>query len=134
MDIDFAFICDYAESVAKINALGIGFDTIFAPKLPARRPHFHVVAQIRASITEAGTKDMSVYVINADGVDVVDPIRGKIEIPKPRLGATETTARINIAFHNVQFKDYGSYSVRITIQETEMVSIPLRVSEPPKTA
>ena len=30
MTVDFAFVCDYAEVGGKINAMGIGFDTIFA--------------------------------------------------------------------------------------------------------
>ncbi len=42
MDIDFAFICDYAEASAKLSALGIGFDrleniTYIWPVLRTRR-------------------------------------------------------------------------------------------------
>ena len=40
MQVDFAFICDYAEATNKINALGIGFDTIMAARVPTRHPHF----------------------------------------------------------------------------------------------
>ena len=34
MDVDFAFVCDYADVSTKINALGIGFDSVFLPQLP----------------------------------------------------------------------------------------------------
>ena len=40
MQVDFAFICDYAEATNKINALGIGFDTIMAQKAPVKHPSF----------------------------------------------------------------------------------------------
>ena len=45
MRVDFAFLCDHAEVSGKINALGIGFDTIYARKVPARHPYFFLVAQ-----------------------------------------------------------------------------------------
>ena len=54
MRVDFAFLCDHAEVSGKINALGIGFDTIYARKVPVRHPYFFLVAQFRASIAEIG--------------------------------------------------------------------------------
>lgn len=133
MDVDFAFICDYADVTGKINALGIGFDTIYARKEPARHPIFYVVAQLRASIAEAGTKDIEIRLIDADGADVIPPAKGSFEVPAPK-GATETKGRIAMAFHNVQFPRYGLYSFHLTIQGREMVRIPLRITPPPSTA
>ena len=46
MNLDFAFICDYAEVSGKINALGIGFDTIYSPKVPAKHPLFFLVFHV----------------------------------------------------------------------------------------
>ena len=56
MHTDFAFVCDAAEATSKINALGIGFDTIYANQVPVRHPHFSIVLQLRSSAAEAGQK------------------------------------------------------------------------------
>ena len=133
MDVDFSFICDHAEIVGKINALGIGFDTIYAAQVPTTHPYFYLVVQLRASITEAGQKEMEVRLIDADGKDVIPPISGSFEVPRPSAG-TEAIARLAVLFQSVTFSNYGSYSVRLVIQGTEMVRIPLRVSPPPQTA
>lgn len=133
MDVDFAFICDFAEAGRKINALGIGFDRINAPSVPARHPHFHVVAQIKFSLTEVGPKDMEVRLIDADGQDVIPPIRGQLEVPATSPGALHAQGRLNIGFGNVEFRQYGQYSVRVTIQGTELINIPFTVAQPPTT-
>lgn len=133
MQVDYAFICDYADARDKVNALGIGFDTIWAPQMPTRHPHFNLVVQLRVTVAEIGSKDVQIHLIDADGKDVIKPINGKLEVGHPREGMIDTTVRLNIEFGNVEFKEYGSYSVRVTIAGHEMVSIPLRVAEPPKT-
>ena len=75
MNVDFPFICDYAQVVAdKTNALGIGFDTVYSQKVPVKHPMFHLVVQLRAAFVEAGTKDMEVHLIDAGGVDTTHPI------------------------------------------------------------
>ena len=122
MNVDFAFICDYADTGAKINALGIGFDMIFAHKVPIRHPHFHVVVQFRFSLTESGFKDIEIHLIDADGRDIVPLITKKLEVPKPMPGQLETAARLNVGFGNVEFKQYGSYSVRINLAGSEVVN------------
>lgn len=130
MDIDFAFICDYAEIGNKINALGIGFDTIHVQQIP----HFYLVAQIRASVAEVGDKQIEIRLIDADGVDVIPPVSGSFNIPRSPPGATESLARIVIGFNNVQFPRFTQYSLHVVIQGREMVRIPLRVMQPPATA
>jgi hypothetical protein len=133
LDIDFAFICDYAEATAKISALGIGFDTIFAQKVPTVHPHFHLVAQIRASIAEVGDKDLVVRLIDADGNDVIPEVKGTINVTQPKEGMTESIGRLSMGFNNIQFPKYSEYSLHVVIQGSEMVRIPLRVAQPPST-
>ena len=134
MDVDFAFICDYAEASGKINALGIGFDTIFTQKVPSTHPNFHLVAQIRASVAEAGDKDVVIRLIDADGNDVTPEISGTINVPKPQEGATESIGRLIMGFNNVKFPKFSEYAVHVVIQGTEMIRIPLKVTQPPRTA
>jgi hypothetical protein len=129
---DFAFVCDYAEVTGKINALGIGFDTIHASKIPCKHPHFFLVIQLRANVTEAGEKKLEVRLIDEDGKDIIPTLRGKFIVPKPVAG-TESIGRIAIGFKDVEFPRYGSYSLHAVIEGLEMVRVPLRVSPPLQT-
>ena len=131
MNVDFAFICDYAEAAGKINAMGIGFDTIYAPSIPAKHPFFFLVAQLRASSVEAGEKELEVHLIDEDGKDVIPPLKGKLAIPRPAAG-TESIARVAMQFNNVEFPRYGLYSLRAELEGHEVISIPLRISVPPQ--
>lgn len=132
MRVDFAFICDYAEVTGKINALGIGFDTIYAAKMPSKHPQFFLVIQLRTSVAEVGEKDLEVHLIDEDGKDIIPALRGKFAIARPSAG-TESIARIAIQFRDVEFPKYGSYSLRAVIAEDEKVSVPFRVGPPPQT-
>ncbi len=133
MDIDFAFICDYADVSGKINALGIGFDTIYAREVPVKPRTFYLVAQLRMSVAEAGSKEVEFHLIDADGADVIPPLKKKVEIPTP-AGAYETKGRLAMAFNNIEFPRYGVYSLHLVIQGSEMVRIPLRVAPHPSNS
>ncbi|MBI4187630.1 MAG: hypothetical protein HY529_00295 [Chloroflexi bacterium] len=131
MNIDFAFICDYAEVTGKINALGIGFDTIHASQVPARHPSFFFVIQLRTNVVEAGEKNLEVSLIDEDGKDVVPIIKGKFAIPRPTAG-TESIGRIALQLQNVVFQRYGPYSLHAVVEGHLVASVPLKVSPPPQ--
>lgn len=131
MNKDFAFICDFAEASGKINALGIGFDVIYAAQLPARHSHFSLVVQLRASITETGQKIIQVNLIDEDGKDNIPPIQAQVNIPRTE-GAPYSIGRFVMEFGNIEFKRYGSYSVSVTYEGNEIATIPFRVSAPPR--
>ena len=131
MNIDFAFVCDYAEVARKINALGIGFDTIYAPKVPTKHPSFFLVLQVRATVVEAGEKNLEVRLIDEDGKDIIPALRGKFGISRPAVG-TESIGRIAMQFQNVEFPRYGSYSLHAAVEGLEMVRVPLKVSPSPQ--
>ncbi|MFC1904813.1 DUF6941 family protein [Chloroflexota bacterium] len=134
MHVDYAFICDYAEAKDKVNAIGIGFDRIYATKVPARHPHFSVVTQLKFSRTEAGIKDIQIHLIDADGNEIIPPINRKLQVKTPAGTLLETTARLVVEFGHVEFKIYGDYSVKVNIGTQEVVSIPLSIMQPPITA
>jgi len=133
VDVDFAFVCDYAESGNKISALGIGFDTIYAPQVPCVHPNFHLVAQIRASKAEVGDKEITIRLIDADGKDVVPVLNGTLNIPPPAAGSIESTGRLVVGFAGVKFPKYSQYTLHVAVQGHEMVRIHLRVARPPRT-
>jgi hypothetical protein len=132
MQIDFAFICDYAEATNKVNALGIGFDTIMAQKAPAKHPTFFLVIQMRATVVEAGEKNFEVHIIDEDGKEIIPALMGKLTIPRPPSGL-ENTGRVAIRFDNVEFPKFGAYSIHVLLEGHEMVRIPLRVVQAPAT-
>jgi hypothetical protein len=133
MNVDFAFICDYAEAKEKINAMGIGFDTIYATQLPVKHARFYIVAQLRFGFSETGTHKLEIRLIDADGKDAIRPVQGQIEVNPPPAGKFENTARFTMAFDNIEFKAFGDYSVQIRLDDKEYVSIPLKIAEAPKT-
>ena len=133
MQVDFAFICDYAQVAGKINALGIGFDTILAPTVPCKHPSFFLVIQLRAHAVEAGEKNFKVDLIDEDGKNVIPSLTGKFAISKPAIGM-ESIGKIAMQFNNVEFPRYGTYSLHAVIEGHEMVRIPLKVARPPTTS
>jgi hypothetical protein len=131
MHVDFAFICDFAEAKDKVNALGIGFDRIYAKNVPMKHPHFSVVVQLKFTRTEAGQKPVQIHLTDADGNECVPVINGQITVNAPPPGALETTTRLVMEFANVEFKAYGDYSIRVDIAAQEMVSIPISIIAAP---
>jgi hypothetical protein len=130
MQVDFAFICDYAEATNKVNALGIGFDTIMAQKAPAKHPTFFLVIQMRSNAVEAGDKNFEVNIIDEDGAEIIPALKGKLNIPRPPSGF-ESTGRVAIRFDNVEFPKFGAYSIHLLVEGHEMVRIPLRLAQAP---
>lgn len=130
MKTDFAFICDYAEAAGKVNALGIGFDTIHAAQMPARHPHFSLVLQLRASVAEAGQKRIQVNLVDEDGKDVLPAVHGQFNLPRAE-GRSYTLGRFVMEFNSVEFKSYGAYTVSVAVEGLEVASIPFRVVAPP---
>ncbi len=127
MNVEFAFLCDSAqESGGKIHALGIGLESIAAPRVPAMLPTVTVVTQLRYSIAEAGPKALAIRAVNADGQNIVDPIDREIEFPMPPRRTTNI-GRLIIALTSVRFEVYGDYSVHVALNGSEIARLPLSV-------
>ena len=134
MQVDFAFICDYAEAGGKINAMGIGFDTIFAKQVPVTHSQFFIVAQFRGSVAEAGEKNVTMRLIDADGADVLPELNVSIRLRQPPQGSTESTARLALRLNSVVFNKFSEYSVHVLVGGNELIRIPIRVAEAPADA
>jgi hypothetical protein len=131
MDCDFAFLCDFAEQDRKLHAVGIGWETIQVRELPHRQPNMGVVARLRGSIAESGTKDVAVRLINADGEDVIPAINQELRFePKGREG----TVNLVVQLTNVQFKTHGSYAVYVTVGGEQKARLAFSVAAPPDPA
>ena len=128
MDVDFAFLADYAmESGGKLNALGLGIDTLYAASLPATHPVMTLAARIRYSSAEAGDKELSVRMVDADGKNVIPPIDRGLSLGAPE-GLTGT-AQIVIQLLGVRFEAFGQYAVQLAIGGQSIANINLSVIE-----
>ncbi len=131
MDVAFSFVCDYADNSSKLTAVGIGFDTIYAPEIPLTHPVFYVVAAFRFSAVETGQKTVEVHIIDADGGDIVPPLRTQIDVGRPAAGYRHTVRRMALGLHGVTFSEYGDYEIAWLIDGHQASLIPLKVAPPP---
>lgn len=114
-----------------MTAVGIGFDTIYAAKVPATHPIFFSVISIRFSSTEVGEKRVGMCLIDEDGNDVIPPLEATINVNPPPKGFLYRSQRIALAIQGVTFTKYGDYSIRWLVDRREVESISLKVAPPP---
>lgn len=132
MEVNFAFLCDYADqSGGKISAIGVGFDTIYAAKVPATHPLFYSIISIRFSSTETGLKRVGMHLIDEDGKDIVPPLDTTINVASPPSGFLYRNQQIALAMYRVNFPHHGDYTVSWLVDNREIKAIPLKVAPPP---
>jgi hypothetical protein len=131
VECEFAFLCDFAEQDRKLHAVGIGWETIQASNLPHRQPNMGIVARLRGSVAEAGTKDVAVRLIDADGEDVIPAINQKLKF-EPR--GIEGHVNLVVQLTNVSFKSHGSYAVYVTVGGEQKARLSFSVAEPRQTS
>jgi hypothetical protein len=132
LEVNFAFLCDYADTTGgKMAAIGIGFDTIYAVKVPAFHPLFYSVISIKFSTTEVGQKRVGMHLIDEDGKSVVPPLDATINVNPPPPGFLYRNQRIALAMHGVTFPRYGDYTVSWLVDGQEIKTVPLKVAPPP---
>ena len=134
MQLKFAFLCDYAqESGGKLNALGAGWDMLYAQSLPVQHPMMCFVAKLSGTIAEAGTKTITLRLIDADGTDIIPAVSQPVpfEVKPPTL---EGNINYLLQLGGLLFQKYGTYAFHLTVQDNEMVSLPFSVLMPPTTS
>ena len=90
-----------------------------------------LVAQLRASVAELGRNEIKFVLVDADGKELLNA-GGPIEIKRASEGV-DGTARLHFAMNNVQFPDYGAYSLHIIADGNELHRIGFAVVKPPST-
>ena len=126
MECEFAFLCDFAEQDRKLHAVGIGWETIQASSLPHRQPNMGIVARLRGSVAETGTKDVSIRLIDADGKDVIPAIHQELTF-EPR--GMEGHVNLVVQLTNVQFTLVGAYAVYVTVGGEQKARLAFNVIE-----
>jgi hypothetical protein len=139
VDLDFAVLADgvVARPDGKLDILGAGFDTIWAPSVPTQ--HARLVLAVRVLLTRHETEHahrLDVVIQAADGADLA---RGEGELqPLPGEARNQIAAgsRFGIGlvlnFENVVFPSYGNHQIVIQWDGNE-ARPPLRltVARPP---
>ena len=131
MDIEIFTLCDAAADYhGRLNILGV-FDTIFAPKLPARHPFCSVALRMRFQMTERGQHRLTLHIVDDDGNLVIPAIEGafSVEIPGHSQMAS---ANLVLNLGQLEFKNYGEYAINLAIDGRQEATLPFWVRQPPK--
>jgi hypothetical protein len=128
MQVQYAFLCDAAaETGGKVHALGIGFERITVPRLPAVRPRAVAVVRFAFTRDDLGEHIFRLRVLDSDGRDVSPPVEGQINLA---LSADQDRGRANMLMDLVQlnFLAAGPCEVSVTLDGREFVSLPFDVA------
>ena len=132
MEIQFQFLCDYAqESGGKLTAVGVGAEQIYASEVPAVQPSLGLVVSLLYSFAEAGTKRLQVRLVDADGRDVMAVQQTDLTLGEPE-SSPSGSFRIVVAMSQLKFESYGDYAFHVTLDGNEIARAPLAlVARPP---
>lgn len=92
-----------------------------------------VVARLRGSVAEAGTKQVALRIIDADGADVVPPLEQQVPFVV-RPGTVEGSMALTFNLVGIQFPKYGPYGIHLLVNGNEVVHLSFNVAKPPTTA
>ena len=133
MNVEYAFLCDYAESSNKLTAVGIGIDTIYAKTVPVVHQQLFAVLGLKFTINETRrTKVFEMRVQDADASDVIPPITANRDIPAPAKGLTYRTYRTVNGLYGLRFQKFGDYQINWVIDGVEVCTRHFRVAEMPQ--
>ena len=134
MNVEYAFLCDYASSSNKLTAVGIGIDSIYAEVLPAIHPQLFVVIALKFTASETGRRRaFEVHFQDADAKDIIPPPTGNLDIPAPAEGMIYRTHRIVSGLYGLKLERFGDYQVSWLIDGNEVHALHFRVTQKPRT-
>ena len=134
MNVEYAFLCDYADPSNKLTAVGIGIDSIYAEVLPAIHPQLFVVLALKFTASETGRKRaFEVHLQDADAKDIIPPITGDLDVQTPAEGMSYRTHRIVNGLYGLKLEQFGNYQISWLIDGIEAHAIHFRVIQGPRT-
>lgn len=139
-ELDYLILADGATQRpdGKLDIYGAGFDTVFAPVVPARHPQLAIVLRLLLSPHEAESDHhLELVLMSEDGPELAraraevnaapDEVREQVE-PGDKMGIG---AVLNLA--GVVFPNYGRYHLAVLWEGTELRQ-PLRLRVMPVEA
>lgn len=130
MEIEIFTICDFAQdNNGKLTVVGT-FDGINSKQFPFTQANFSVACRLRFAEKETGTHEIRLRFIDIDGKELLQPIQGQMNIPKPTNGQYST---VNLVFNlsQLKFEKAGRYSFELYIDDEWESGLPLFVSKVP---
>ena len=126
MEIQVATLCDSAMDYnSKLCVLGT-FDTIGSRAVPIVHPQAALALRICFREQDAGSHNLNIRLIDADGNNCMQPLEAAIDIEVPE-GSEFLTRNMILNFQPLQFKEAGNYAFEVSIAGQPLASVPVRV-------
>jgi hypothetical protein len=124
MEIEIFTLADFAQdNNSKLTVVGT-FDSIHTKQFPAIHPACTVACRLRFAAKDEGAHDFKLRLIDTGGKEIIQPVKGEINIGKPVNGQF-TTINIVINFGQLQFPAPGRYSFELYIDDDWKSGLPL---------
>ncbi len=126
MDIQVATLCDAAVDYnGKLCVIGT-FDQIFARQVPVVHPQCALALRLCFKAGDEGQHKLGIAFVDEDGQPIVKPLDPVMEVRLPQEGLF-ITRNIVLNLQGLRFEKGGQYEVQISIDDTVLTSVPLRV-------
>lgn len=137
--VDVALLADAVQAVrGKLFVLGGGWDTLWVRTFPARHPSLAIGLRLRvpSSWGEEYLK-VSVELQDADGAPMLpQPLAHTVRLPTRAEGSTTTDFGLirSFTFNNLVFRNEGSYSFVISVDDEPVSRLRFSVKSRPAEA
>lgn len=131
MEIVSLVLCEAANVMpdGRFNVLGGGISQLRASRFPLH-VSMGLVLQIRSHIAEAGAHQLGLRLMNADGHDVIPPLKLPLEVRKDTRMSTGY-----FQLNNVRFERDGAFSFEVLLDGQLKQSWPMLIAKiPPSEA
>lgn len=121
--VDVAMLADAVQAVrGKLFILGGGWDTLWVARFPARHPSLAIGLRLRIPVSWARDRlSLAVDLQDADGKALLPkPLSHDIKLPtssRQSASATDYGLVRSFTFNNLIFRDEGSYSFVISVDD-----------------
>ncbi len=128
MEIEIFTLADFAQdNQSKLTIVGT-FDSIQAAKFPVQHPACSIATRLRFAESETGPHEFKLRLIDSQGREVIQPVKGNIQISHP-AGIQVVSVNIVINFSQLQFEHAGRYSFELYIDDDWKTGLPLYLQE-----
>lgn len=134
MQVRLAALADWAATTehGKLVMAGI-MDTIVVRSLPATHPMMSLAVRLVADPGEARAHELTLRLVDPDGVDVIPAINGKIEFGEAHP-VEGSRAQVVLNMPGVTFKTAGAHRMDILVDGRLESSVDLFVRLAPESA
>lgn len=126
MELDFVVLADVAapRPDGKIDIYGVGWDTIFAPSVPATHPRMDLVIRVLLSAQELTAPHRIVVTVTGPDGELGQSSADVPAFPPERRAELPAGQRagvgVIVTFSAATYPRYGSYQLAITWDGTEV--------------